>query len=112
MKRRIQCYFAGSITCAPEGEIERWRRVITKHIFYHCYTDIHLVNNKDAKAREERQVQGYLTMCKDCLNNGVTLSYKRGKSNQVQAAKEKRKKKSVGRESLQSRNKMKHTAGF
>ena len=51
MKRRIQCYFAGSITCAPEGEIERWRRVITKHVFCHCYTDIHLAKIKYAEAK-------------------------------------------------------------
>ena len=51
-------------------------------------------------------------MCKDCLKNGVPVAYKRGKANQVQEEKEKRKKKSSGRESLHSRKKVKHIAGL
>ena len=50
-------------------------------------------------------------MYKDFLNNGVPVAYKRGETNQVQAAKEKSKKKRVGRKSRQSRKKVKHTAG-
>ena len=51
-------------------------------------------------------------MCKDCINNGVSVAYKRGEVNQVQAAKEKRKNKILGRESRQIRKKVKYTAGF
>ena len=51
-------------------------------------------------------------MCKDCLNNGLPLAYKRGEANQVQSAKQKGKNKSVGWESRQSRKKVKHTVGF
>ena len=36
---------------APNGEIERGRRVSTKHVCCHCYADSHLANNKDAEAR-------------------------------------------------------------
>ena len=97
---------------APEGYIERGRRVSTKQVFFHCYADSHLANNKDVEAREDSRGQGYLPMCKDCINNGLPLVYKRGEANQVQAAKENSKKKSVGWEYLQSRNDMKHTAGF
>ena len=71
----------------PEGEIERRRRARTKHVCCHCYTDIHLEKNKDAEAREDRRVQGYLTMCKDCLKNGAKVAYKRVKANQVHVAK-------------------------
>ena len=51
-------------------------------------------------------------MFKYCLNNGVTVAYKRGGANQVQAVKEKSKKKIIGRESRQIRKKVNHTAGF
>ena len=51
-------------------------------------------------------------MCKYFLKNGVTVAYNRGEANQVQTAKEKRKKKSVGRESCQIRKKVKNTAGL
>ena len=46
----------------PEGDIERGRRVITKHVCCHCYADIHLAKNKDVEAREERRGKGYLPM--------------------------------------------------
>ena len=83
-----------------------------KHVCFHCYANSHLAENKDVEAIEERQVRGYLRMCKDCLNNGVPVAYKRGGVNQVQAAKEKSKKKSVGQESRQSRKKGEHKSEF
>ena len=43
---------------APEGDIEIGRSISTKHACCRCYTDIHLANNKDVEARDERQVQG------------------------------------------------------
>ena len=49
---------------ATEGDIERWRRVSTKHISCPCYADSHLAKNIDVEAREERLGQGYLPMCK------------------------------------------------
>ena len=64
------------------------------------------------EASKERRGRGYLPMCKDCLRNGVPVIWKRGKANRLQAANEKRKKKSTGRSSGQRRRKVKHTAGF
>ena len=61
---------------------------------------------------EERQGRGYLPMCKECLRNGVLVVWKRSKADKLQAANEKRKKKSTGRASGQRRRKVKHTAGF
>ena len=58
---------------APEGDTGRGRRVSTKHVCCHCYADNHLAKNKEVKTREERRGQGYLPMCKDCLNNGVPV---------------------------------------
>ena len=83
-----------------------------KHVCFHLYNDIHLSNNKNVEARDERRGQGCLPMCKDCLNNAVPVAYKRGEANQLQAAKEKSKKNSVGQESRQIRKKMNHTAGL
>ena len=97
---------------APEGDIERGRRVSTKQVCFHCYSDSYLANNKDVETIKESRGQGYSPMCKDCLKNGVTVAYKRGEANQVQAANKKRKKKSIGREPRQSRKRVKYTAGF
>ena len=91
---------------APLGVIKRGRGVIKKHSCFHCYSDSHLSKNNDVEAREERRGQGYLHMCKECLNNGVPVVYKRGKVNRVQVVKEKSRKRNVGQESCQSRNKV------
>ena len=47
---------------APGGYIERGKRVSTKRVCCHCYSDIRLTKNKYVEAREERRVQGYLHM--------------------------------------------------
>ena len=64
------------------------------------------------EASKERRGRGYLPMCKDCLRNGMLVVWKRRKAHKLQAAKEERKKKIVGRASCQCRKKVKYTAGF
>ena len=49
---------------APEGGIDRGKRVRTKHVCCHCYADSHLAKKNDVEAREERLGQGYLPMCR------------------------------------------------
>ena len=68
--------------------------------------------DNDVEASVERRGRGYLSMCKDCLGNRVSVVWKRGKANKLQAANEERKNTSTGWASGQCRRKVKHTYGF
>ena len=82
---------------APPTETERGRRVSTKHVCCHCYADSKFVTDEDVEIRFERRGRAYLPMCRDCLDNGVGMIWKKGKPNIHQRETEKQAKRAVGR---------------
>ena len=97
---------------APPTETERGRRVSTKHVCCHCYADSKFVTNEDVEIGFERRRRAYLPMCRDCLDNGVSMIWKKGKPNIHQREIEKRAKRAVGRNVNKRTKKMKHAAIF
>ena len=91
---------------------ERWRRVSTKHVCYHCYADSKFVTDNDVETRFERRGRAYLPMCRGCLDNGVSMIWKKGKPNIHQRGAEKRAKRVFGRNVNKRTQKMKHAAIF
>ena len=101
-----QCY-------TPRDKTVRGSRVPTKHVCCHCYADSNLTRDEDAEDRETRGGRVHRPVCKSCLANGVpVVCAKRAKKNQVEASKEKRNRKSAGREAHLGRKKTKSATNF
>ena len=84
-----------------------------KHVCCRCCADNNLARNKDTEDREILGGRPYRPMYKSCLANGVPVVYtKRAKKNQVEASKEKRNRKSAGREAHLGRKKTKSATTF
>ena len=83
---------------APKDSQGRGKRIHTKHICSHCFTDRNLAKNKDVEEREERRGRPFHPIYKDCLCNGVPVVYVKGRrKKQLDESNEKRKQKMAGR---------------
>ena len=98
---------------APKYNQGKGKRIHTKHICCHCYTDRNLAKIKDVEEREVRRGRPFHPICKDCLCNGVPVVYtKGGRKNWLDESNEKRKRKKAGRVAYLGRKQMKHADSF
>ena len=63
---------------APNDSQGKGKRIHTKHICCHFYTDRNLAKNQDVEEREERRGRPFHPVGKDCLCNGVPVVYTKG----------------------------------
>ena len=90
---------------AADKNPTRGGRVQTKTVCCHCYSDGKLADNKYIdERRRDRGGKTYLPICEACVDDGANLQTRKGaKTNKLEEAKGKRKKKSAKRAAIRAK---------
>jgi hypothetical protein len=83
---------------APGSDPQRGRRIATKHLCCHCYSDRGMASKKYVQAKHTLGGKGFLPICKHCVDDGATPVFKKGRPNQLEKANEERQGKRAARE--------------